>query len=394
MLNTTKAFGAALIGTMSATAANAEPWVQTFVIEWYEPAMYYGADEGTIEPGTDCPQGAAPAPNWQAVMENAGYSSEDAAWLRDPANPTRSPINGQPMMAFRGENRQNVYDYPTTIAEDGLPPVSGEIAIGLDLDGDPATGFTSPEGKPGIDNAYYRALGCWKSVRGPDRLSDGAKGANDSMREGAWTVVIVVSGESEDPRNDHNVRVGFYLSDDKIVRDGNGGVASDYTFSIKPDAKREAIFEGASQNGVITAKALKPVWLRGPDNRELLLVEGQLRFEMKGDGSLSGLVGGYRPWLPIYEGLVNARGPVVEALTWVQLPDIYYALRRHADYSPTGPEGEKTFISYNIQVDALPAFVMQPDASSTVAAVTTYALQDPAANVDDSGNLALSSQPD
>lgn len=369
---------AALFGSMSGTSVHAEPWVKTYVIEWYESAMYYGAESGTIEPGTDCPDGAAAAPDWQQVMVDAGYSEDEANWLRDPANPTRSPINGQAMMAFRGNNRQNAYDYPTTTPDGGLPAVEGDIAIGLDLDGNPETGFAGPDGERGIDNAFYRALGCWKSLRGPARLSDGAKGANDTMREGGWTVVIVVSGEGPDPANDPDVRVGFYLSDDKIVRDGNGGVASDYSFAIKPDAKREAVFEGASQNGIITARAPQTAWLRGPDTSELQLREAQLQLTMAEDGSLSGLVGGYRPWLPIYEGLVNARGPVVEALTWVRLPDIYYALRRHADYSPTGPGGENTFISYNIRLDALPAYVMLPDASDTVAEARIYAREDPA----------------
>ena len=41
---------------------------------------------------------------------------------------------------------------------------------------------------------------------------------------------------------------------------------------------------------------------------------------MKPDGSLTGYVGGYRPWEPVYKGWVNARGPVIESLTWVQLP--------------------------------------------------------------------------
>ena len=367
--------GGSLLAIASSGTAHAETWAKTYVIEWYEAALYYGAEDGTIEPGTDCPAGAAAAPDWHEVMVKAGYSAEESEWLRDPANPTRSPINGQPMMAFRGADRQNVYDYPTTIAEAGLPPVTGTIGLGLDLDGDPTNGFTSPDGETGIDNAYYKALGCWKSVRGPARLSDGAKGSNDSMREGAWTVVIVLSGDGADPRNDDNVKVGFYTSSDAIVRDGAGGVATDYTFSIKPDDKLETILEGRSRDGVITAKADAPVWMRGPDARELKLVEAQLRLTMKEDGTLSGLMGGYRPWLPIYEGLVAARGPVVEALTWVQLPDIYYALRRYADYSPTGPDGEKTYISYNMQIDAAPAYVMTPDASRVVSAVETYELR-------------------
>ena len=53
---------------------------------------------------------------------------------------------------------------------------------------------------------------------------------------------------------------------------------------------------------------------------------------------------------------------MIESLTWVRLPDVYYALQRNADYSPTGPKGEKTHISFALRVDAVPAFVMTPDA--------------------------------
>jgi hypothetical protein len=63
---------------------------------------------------------------------------------------------------------------------------------------------------------------------------------------------------------------------------------------------------------------------------------------------------------------------VIEVLTWVQLPAVYYALRRNADYSPTGPEGEKTHISFALRIDALPAFVMTPDGSKEVASVESY----------------------
>jgi hypothetical protein len=93
---------------------------------------------------------------------------------------------------------------------------------------------------------------------------------------------------------------------------------------------------------------------------------------MKEDGTLSGYVGGYRPWEVVYKGWVNARGPVIESLTWVRLPDVYYALRRNADFSPKGGKGEKTHISFALRVDALPAFVATPDASHEVAAVKSY----------------------
>ena len=83
------------------------------------------------------------------------------------------------------------------------------------------------------------------------------------------------------------------------------------------------------------------VMLRDPGYaRDLELLRAR-DLQMQADGSLSGYVGGYRPWQVVYKGWVNARGPVIEALTWVQLPDVYYALRRNADYSPKGARARR-----------------------------------------------------
>src|SRR5215831_13858202 len=348
-------------------------WTKTYVVEWNEPAMYYGAKTGVTDPGTDCPQGTDPSPDWIKVLVDAGYTPEEAKWLRNPANPTRSPVHGQNQMAFRGKDRANVYIDPTSTPDPGLVGVAGSIAEGLNLDGDENTGFTSPTGEKGIDNNFYKALGCWKTYRGPHRLSSGALNFNDAMRDGAWTTVIVVVGEGADPMNDGHVKVGFYMSKDKMVKDGLGNIARDYTFRIAPHAKYEAIFPARTVNGRIISTAPADVMLRDPSySSELELLRARVNLEMKPDGSLAGYVGGYRPWEPVYRGWVNARGTVIEVLTWVQLPAVYYALRRNADFSPTGPGGEKTHISFALRVDAVPAFVMIPDASKEVASVESY----------------------
>jgi hypothetical protein len=360
---------AAFCGTASAE------WTKTYVIEWYEPAMHYGATTGVIDPGTDCPRGSNAEPNWVQELVDAGYTREQAEWLRNPANPTRSPVHGQNQMAFRGAERANVYINPTSIAESGkFYPVTGTISEGIDLDGNASNGFTSPTGIHGVDNEFYHALGCWKTYRGPPRLSSGSLTMNDGMREGSWTVVVVVTGQGADPMNDSNVQVGFYNSPDKLVKDGNGAIATDYTFRIRPDQRFEAIFPASTRNGLITSReAVNEIWMRDPSyTRELQLLRARVSLQMQPDGSLKGYVGGYRPWLPVYRGWVNARGPVIEALTWVRLPDVYYALQRYADYSPSGPDGERTHISFAMRVEALPAFVMTPDASREVASVESY----------------------
>ena len=368
------AISIALLGSAQAQQpSQSAKWTKTYVIEWNEPAMYYGAKTGVTDPGTDCPQGTNPSPDWIKVLVDAGYTLEEAKWLRNPANPTRSPVHGQNQMAFRGKDRANVYVNPTSIPDPGLVGVTGTIAEGLNLDGDENTGFTSPTGEKGIDNNFYKALGCWKTYRGPHRLSSGALNFNDAMRNGAWTTVIVVAGGGPDPMNDDHVKVGFYVSKDKMVKDGLGNIARDYTFRIAPDAKYEGVLPARTVNGRIISTAPADIMLHDPSyTANLELLRARVDLEMKPDGSLTGYVGGYRPWEPVYRGWVNARGTVIEVLTWVQLPAVYYALRRNADYSPSGPGSEKTHISFALRIDALPAFVVTPDGSREVASVESY----------------------
>jgi len=367
-----KAFLLAAAASLAAPAPALAAWTRTFAVEWYEPAMYYGATSGVIDAGTDCPAGTNKEPDWIKVMTDAGYTREQALWLRNPANPTRSAVHGQNQMAFRGAGRDNVYIHPTSTPDQGLVGVSGRVGEGIDLDGDKTNGFTSPTGDAGVDNAFYRTLGCWKTYRGPPRLSSGALQFNDAMRDGAWTIVVVVSGKGKDPANDGDVTVGVYPSSDKLVKDAMGQIAPDYTFRIKPDPKLEAVFKARSIGGRIVSTAPTPeIWMRDPGYaRQLQMLQAKVDLTLKPDGTLSGYIGGYRPWKPVYDGWVAARGPVIEALTWVRLPDVYYALRRNADYSPTGPGGEKTHISFAFRVDAVPAFVVSPDAKMTAQAVS------------------------
>ena len=372
----TRAIGGLLLAMVAFPATASADWSRSYVVEWNEPAMYYGAKSGVTEPGTDCPQGTNPEIDWIKVLSESGYTATEAKWLRDPANPTRSPVHGQNQMAFRGKDRANVYIHPETIADPGLTAVAGAIAEGVDLDGNAKTGFVSPTGDKGVDNVFYRTLGCWKTYRAPPRLSSGALQFNDAMRNGGWTTVIVVSGKGKDPMNDTDAKVGIYASPDKMVKDGNGEIARDYTFRIQPHPKYEGVFSARVKNGVITSTAASDMTMRDASyTQDLELLRAQVKLTMQADGSLKGYLGGYRPWFPVYKGWINARGPVIEALTWVQLPGVYYALKRNADFSPTGASGEKTHISYAMRIDALPAFVMTPDASKEATEVVSYKAQ-------------------
>jgi hypothetical protein len=279
-------------------------------------------------------------------------------------------------MAFRGKNRANVYIEPTSTPEVGLAPVEGQIGEGINLDDDPKTGFTSPTGEHGIDNNFYRALGCWKNYRGATRTSFNAMGLNEAMRSGAWTGLIVVTGQGKDPMNDRNVKVGIYASQDKIVMNGLGDVNPDFSFRIRPDQKQEGIFNGRSVNGRITTAATPEIYLHDTEVfniaggiRQLLRARADL--QMTPSGALEGFIGGYIPWMDVYNIYAHT-GPPTESLGWARVPDIYYALRRYADYSPTGPKGEKSHISYAVRVSAKPAYVMKPNGAELQTTVVSY----------------------
>jgi hypothetical protein len=155
--------GAAALSSLAlAPQAAQAAWTKSYVIEWVEQASYYGGKGGVIEPGTDCPKGANPEPNWVQMLINAGYTKEEAEWIRNPANPERSAVSGNPKMAFRGKDKASVYKNPETYPDPGVLPVEGTIGEGINLDGDTATGFTSPAGDKGVDNNFYKALGPWR----------------------------------------------------------------------------------------------------------------------------------------------------------------------------------------------------------------------------------------
>lgn len=360
--------------TLTPQLAHAD-WTRTYVIEWMEQASYYGAKTGIIDPGTDCPKGTNPEPNWVQMLVNAGYTREQAEWIRNPANPERSAVSGNPKMAFRGKNFASVYKDPESYPDPGVYEVEGKIGEGINLDGNAKTGFTSLTGEKGIDNEFYHALGCWKTFRGPPRLSSGAQTVNDPMREGSWTMLIVVHGEGKDPMNDNKVTVGLYQSGDPMVKSGDGKVVTDYTFTIQPNQKYEGVFTAKVKNGRITSTQPIDMMMRDPSpgavRSGLEILRAQVDFTMNKDGSLKGYIGGYRPWAPVYFGW-SSFGQVNEVLTWIDLPASWYAMKRHADYSPAGKGGEKTHISFALRVDALPAYVSTPDGSALVASVRSY----------------------
>jgi len=376
-LRTFPLLGAALV-LIAPVAASAEPWSRQYVVEWLEPAFYHGGTPGNqTGPGTDCPEGTWTRPAWDKVLTTNWRSHEEAKFYLDPEN---RPLT-QRMIRFRGPNYENVWEEPWKAPDLGMPTVSGNIAEGFNLDDNDKTGgFTGKDGVKGVDNGYYKVGGCWASYRGHPFQSQRGIGTNNYMRDGLWTTVVVIAG-NQDPMNDDDATFAFYQAQETISKNALSGISPDDTFTVKPTARTQSIFKVKIKDGLIETQAPAEIRLRDegwnriqPD--QLRLVQGRLRLQMKEDGSLDGMFGGYRDWKVLYrKQAVNGRD--TEMIQALDLPSFYHSLARHADHAPDPKTGKNTMISTAYRLRAVPAFVMTPDGTQLVEVPRPF--EDPAA---------------
>jgi len=359
-----KILGVALLSTVLAPAS-AMAWTRAYVADWIEPAFYYGgpANGGAASVGADCPAGLQKM-DWDKLLIT-GY--RDTGRVAEVRNAEYSRPGFLSHLGFRGPHKENLYENPTAIPDPGLKEVEGKIAEGLDLDGNAANGFTGTNGETGVDNAFYKVAGCLNLLRGRAKDGFAQKVANESMRNGATTVIMIMSGEG-DPMNDDNVQVGVFTSKDRIVKDANSGVVSDYSFNLDRDGP-STLFKARIKNGVIenidrpTLK-IDYSWRKGnPRVKPVELFESKIRLNVQPDGALQGVVGGYRPFIEHFlevslgETIDSA---ITENLGHVDLSGYYYSLRRNADGLKDPATGKNTGISTWFNMNWTPAFVIDP----------------------------------
>ena len=338
---------------MVAQPALAEPWVRSFVVESYEPAFYYGGTATADGPGSDCPQGNVPD-----LFINTDYV------VPPGAPPGTRPKKSISQRGF--DPRINTYANPFAAIDEGMQEVTGTIGVGFDLDNNPKTGFTSPEGVMGIDNNLYKSVGCTMSWRGLPGRPQLAEISNGQMRSGLYTFVIRVSG-NQSPENDSDAVVELGYAPDPIQVSGTNGVLAGASYRIAKN-ERYSRLPVTIRNGVIETKGAQDI--RMPDHAyceaergENYLRKGRLRLEMSPkDGTLKGLIGGYRDWVYLYvkdsyQAPCNAPS-TRETLQFQNQIGLYYSLQRNADGMPDPETGRNMGISTAYRITAQHAHVV------------------------------------
>lgn len=362
------------IGLGVVSIANAESeakpgWTKTFVIDWLEPAMYYGAeDPGDSAPGTDCPAGPTPENDWRKMLSTSWRTQAEVDRINDPEDPQRIVVGG----LRTPHPKKMIYSWPWLLPDPGLQPVTGPHSYGFDLDDDAGTGFPiGLSGDPtGVDNEYYRAIGCVMAWRGSTKIGHHAKYVMDGMRDGSFTVLAALSGDGEDWRNDPSARMAFYMGKDKMVKDANGEIAEDYTFRINPWPGYESSFPVQISDGVITHREPGDIVFRGVDGPVTLHLS-KMRFELTEDGHLDGYIGGYQDVDIAYHEL--ARGGATYELTMrMNTQSVWFALLRHADGLWEEARNRYTGISKAYRFYGTPAIIIDPEGGAPIASASIY----------------------
>jgi hypothetical protein len=266
------------------------------------------------------------------------------------------------------------------------------VAEGIDLDGQdsrlggkPARGtcahddFRGTHGERGIDNQFYRVVGCSKSFQ-----STGQSNTYETeMYTGSWGILITLKGV-DNLRNDSDVEVGFYANGDPIQLSPTREALANATYAIEQDPRFRATTHGRIVDGVLTTDPvnLRMHWVVNSIRLDRPLEDARMRMTFTKDGGLEGILAGYASVEDVYDFQYGFRSGKdgtgkPSPLQLRQISSIgqaavlghtcdgaYFELKRLADGHRDPKTGQCTAISMQYRLKAIPAFVVDAQTKS------------------------------
>jgi hypothetical protein len=353
-------------GVSAASAAE----TKSFVISYFYDANF---SDGK----TDCPTGL----NLSAIdfyrrdLAKAGHSHDEIeAALKDFPGEGGLKQPWVPLVAHRGNGKDNVYAHPETMADPGMIEVTGKYSYGFNLDGKGAASpskFEDPDThEQGVNNGLYKVEGCIRSYRGlpPPGRPSLPENLWDVLRDvmPAWLITVTAP---DGFGKDGPVTVTWDRATGRITRDASGAVAQqDMTYQVDPDPRSHNELKGSVKNGVVTVQPADFKMVLDPYLQpEIKFQQTHMRLTMNADGTARGVLAGYQPWSTVYYGFAD-QGHIKEYAGSINLPALYYALKREADFDPDPKTGENRQISSAYMIEAVRAFVVPADANKTAQA--------------------------
>ena len=241
-------------------------------------------------------------------------------------------------------------------------PVS-KVAPGLNLDGKVGpNSFTSPDGEQGIDNQFYRVIGCIGDYR-PGGSLNGFH--NIYLRDRNYTRLLIELTDVDSLVNDDDVTVSTYRGLDRLLTDASGN-------EILPNGT-ERVDErfgkrftrhthGKITNGVLTIDPtdLNIGIIMNYDVRAFITVrDSQFKMNITQD-SLRGIWAGYFDIPAYYKAINTAYATYHHNYGGQTIQSVYKAMYRLADAHPDPKTGQNTAISASMDVAFKQAFLQHP----------------------------------
>ena len=352
------AVGEASGGTLPRPPADG---VMGFVVSSFAPAVVPGREA--------CPNGTVPRLR-DAWLET--LPADERARLRLKEN-IQEFERGWQSYAF-GPNGTNICSQPQMFDHPVIRTVQSPHALGLNLDEGAAKGstcaqeqFTSPTGEKGIDNQEYRAMGCTLEWRGVDGTGgDITRGSKQFHTSGEWTQVLLLRGV-DSLQNDSDVEVIYANTADRPNVDTNGNFLSGVSFTVNNTAPRyRNVLRGRIANGVLTTRpqdvVLAETWGQG-GARDIRGVrtkmdfrQSRLQLAFQSDGSLRGLLGGYRPIFDVYQPMALG-GAGTALVAGIDCAAYHATLQKLADGIRDPKTGKCNGVSSAMRMSAVPAYI-------------------------------------
>lgn len=281
-------------------------------------------------------------------------------------------------MPMRGPGELDVTMLPGIVGDPGFTSPTATVVAGLNLDGDDGKGkaprgirkhanFIAPWGETGIDNQLYTVEGC---VEGWRRNGFLPLISNDMRASGELSILVRVSGIDDD-QNDNDVVVDFLYSRDGMKRVGPAKVLlSDYTYRVSDridDSNAFARFHAKIINGVVVTEPIEKMSLHYSNTSAMNVYKPRMRLEFKPDGSMKGVLGGYRDWREYIAYAFLQKGQY-EATIGYDSAAMYNAIRRAADGLQDPETGEYLGISAAWDLEGVAAYIPPEQQTSLAAA--------------------------
>lgn len=334
-----------------------------FVVESWYTAIY---DTEYME---ECPEGIVIGND--EIWFN-GLSPEDKDIETGSGTLQVLDMPRRPSSYLRGPNGEDVCWHPESVIDPPMRTVTGKYSYGINLD-ENANGnatpntcahgnFQTPDGSvSGVDNQLYRLMGCVYGYRSEGYLEHHA---NRERQDESKGIILIDVKNVDDPRNDDDVEVSFYLSATDLHFDTAGRIVPYGSYQTIENRYGDTV-SGQITNGVLTTNSGDVTLpLHGNDGfTDMVFRDFRIEMDISEEGARAkGLWAGYHPVSSFWDHIQKVQHNV--PVGQYSCPAMYVAANELADGYPDPETGQCTALSSAFTFDAVAGFIITDDNQS------------------------------